>query len=146
MSSGTYTWCSACCTTGMPRPAVAGVVVKTVGRSPPSDAQEPCPGAARPTSRAVPSPAPSTHTDARHAPLFHTETVLLAASIVTRSAFMDASRVLLSAALTRISSKILYRPGTNVTVRDTIFCVAGSSTHIACVCFCVEPTARGRVG
>ena len=47
---------------------------------------------------------------------------------------------LLSAALTRISSKILYRPGTHESLRRAIMDVASSNTHASCSMRCRVPT------
>eukprot|EP00962_Isochrysis_galbana_P036427 scaffold12591_cov102-Isochrysis_galbana.AAC.3 len=53
---------------------------------------------------------------------------------------MEASRCLLSAALTRISSKILYRPGTYDTLRCRIRPASASKTHASAVTASMEPT------
>lgn len=58
-------------------------------------------------------------------------------SMSTRTVSMEGSRTLLSAALTRISSKILYRPGAYVTARNARR--SPSCTQSVCCCFSVLP-------
>lgn len=58
-------------------------------------------------------------------------------SILIVSIFL--SRCLLSAALTRISSKILYKPGTQVISLEIIFACSVSQTHICCLTNSTEP-------
>mmetsp|Transcript_15614 Transcript_15614/g.27731 ORF Transcript_15614/g.27731 Transcript_15614/m.27731 type:complete len:208 (-) Transcript_15614:151-774(-) len=70
-------------------------------------------------------------------PSFHTEISPVSLLIVILIVFMLGSRCLLSEAFTKISSKILYNPGTYVTVRNTI--LSFSKTHIPSFSFSVEP-------
>ena len=72
-------------------------------------------------------------------PLFQTRTKFSSGLMVTSIRFMVGSRCLLSAALTMISSKILYKPGTNEQFLLTNCFVCASNTHINWVCFSTEP-------
>lgn len=53
--------------------------------------------------------------------------------------FIDSSFCLLSAALTKISSKILYSPGTNLTLRSSISSRSELKTHMICSTCSTEP-------
>ena len=70
-----------------------------------------------------------------HPPLLHTEMTFASGSMLTSRRSMLASRCLLSAAFTRISSKILYSPGTCKRVRpmlrNTTHSGRSRSTHVA---------------
>ena len=72
-------------------------------------------------------------------PLFFTEITPSSRLTSTRSSFMFLSRCLLSAAFTRISSKILYRPGTKETLRFSMETVSELKAHICSVVISTEP-------
>jgi len=72
-------------------------------------------------------------------PLFSTEMVPVAASMSISNRSMLGSRCLLSAALTTISSNILYRPGVYVTSRCLIRLVVESKMNMGWVIDSVEP-------
>ena len=73
-------------------------------------------------------------------PLLYTESWFFSRLISMRSSVMLLSRCLLSAALTTISSKILYKPGTYEMLRLTILLLSASNTHMSVVTDSIEPT------
>ena len=73
-------------------------------------------------------------------PSLKTRTTPSAASMSTLSVTIVGSRTLLSVAFTRISSKILYRPGTKLIWRCTSLSMALSYTQARASVFSHDPT------